>query len=980
MTTVANATPTIQTAIGAATVNNQVIPFMRSREVEFRAWNMRPGRLANFFFGTTNVTRFVQRGSRIVLDTANTAKALVTAVGDNLYCNSTHAFASSLGSSEGNAIWINEDYICVNVSAVGANTLGASDYTALGSLVYQASNVQSAYIAGNVTFEATVVYWNSSDQVLVLQPIAGNLTCNGTSTTNTAAWLWLSGGSKLVSANTLVQGNKFPVNAQIADLTNTANKFLVSAWDHRHGFISGLGTPNANCILATGTVPSDAVGNLVFITGQTGLGQVGQVLTVSGNVIYTNTAFSPVPQGNSTYSIGLPNVDLTGYIAGIYNLPSAGNVLFPCGSETFTITDTSIVDDPNQTMVATSTYIAQGYLGAGKSTYSTPMVNPPSPAAAVGGSIAGGSPAVTIPIAQTTQGTPGPNSTYAGVFSQLAANAAANGIYNGVNLNQTLGTFSVSPVAQVFTTPKPQSQNTNYGIFVSSVDLWFSTGPVGSEPQFPVQVSIVEVDNGFPTQNVLATCVVDFAQIKYSTVPDSINIGPTLIANNTTVTKFEFADPVYLNPATQYALVLYSESPNYEVYIGTVGNIDVSTGGAGGTRRISQAPSLGGFYKSQNASEWTPIPNEMLMFVLNKAQFAINSPLSFTFNMSPVGNIQPYDSILLHSDDLNFSPCSLTYKIDTILANTFALDPSYTQVLVDQPWNFGNDLKTSQVNSMRRRVLLPGNANSVLAQVTMTTQTPDLSPVLNQEMLHALATTNVVNGGEINPENISIITAGNHINAANIVVTIGAPDLPNGVQATANVLGGGVGLVGNSVVAINIINPGFGYSLSPTITISEPSTPANATAVIGGENGITGGNALARYITRPVVLATGFASGDLRVWVSAIMPVGTAIKAYYKVLGVTDPQPFANVPWIQMASTTPNTFSPDQLTPIPIEFCPALGPNGLPSGQLAYTLNGVQYPLGGQFDTFAIKLVMFAYDTTVTPSLQSFQAAAYPAG
>lgn len=966
-----NATPVIQTSLGTATVNNQVIPWMRSREVEFNAVNLRPGRLAQFFFGSTNVTRFVQRASRLLPDLANAANSMVTTVGERLYCNTTHAMASVIGSSQANTIYLNENYICVNISPIGANTLGAADYQ-VGSIVFQ-SNVNPG-IVGNVVFEAQVVYYNSSDKVLALQPLFGTLTCNATSTANFMSYLWLSGGNKVASANTRVQGANFPVNGQVSSLDNTRNRFLVGTYDHRMGVVAGFNPPNANCVIINGTAPSDVVGNLVFISGQTGLGQVGQVLTVTGNVLYTNVTFSPYPAGNSYYSLGAANVDLAGRLCGVYNLPASDTVVFPTGAQVFTISDSSIVDDPNATMTAQGTYIAQGYLGAGISTYATPVVQPTSAGQLAVSSLLATAPSATVPQPQVVSGSPGPNTTYAGVLSQLAANAAANGIYNGVNMNQIGGTFSVSPISQTFTTPKPQNQQSNYGVFVSSVDIWFGAAPVGSQPQFPVQLSLVEVVNGFPTQNVIATAIADFSEIVVTAAPDSINVG-SLIVNNKTVTRFNFPDPVYLNPATDYAMTLYSESPSYEVFVAKVGSIDISTGGANGTRRVSSQPSVGSFFTSQNASQWNPIPNQMLMFVLNKAQFS-TAPLSFTFNMVPIpSQLIPYDSVLLHSSDLNFSPCYLTYKLDTILANTFAPDPTFTQVIPNQPWDFGQDLTISSAASTRRRILLPGNSQSMTLQVSMQTQNPDLSPVFNGERLSALATTNIINNGQINQENISITNGGNHINAANIVVTIGPPDLTGGTQATANVMF----LTGNSVTVVTITSPGSGYSLSPTITLSEPSAPANATAVIAGENGVSGGNALSRYITRPITLSNGFAAGDLRVWISAIMPQGTAIKAYYKVLGVTDSQPFANVPWVQMVSTTSN-FSPDQLTPIEIEFVPALGPNGLPSGILSYMLNGTQYPLGGQFSVFAIKLVFFAADRTVTPKLQSFQAAAYPSG
>lgn len=644
------------------------------------------------------------------------------------------------------------------------------------------------------------------------------------------------------------------------------------------------------------------------------------------------------------------------------------------GSQKFTISDSNIVDDPNATMKADAQYVSQGYLGAGKSTPSTPVVSPTTtqPSSAPPINQPGPSSSQYVSMPQTALATPGPNTTYSGVLSQLAANSAANGVYNGVDLSQLGGNFSVNPIAQTFFTPPPKSQKSNYGIFVSSVDIWFNTKPTGSSPQFPVQLKIVEVQNGFPSQNVVASCSVDYGSIQVSTTPDSVNIGSAII-NNTTSTKFKFLDPVYLQPATEYAIVLYTENPDYEVYTAMVGDVDITSGG-NGNRRISSQPSVGSFFKSQNASTWTTVPNEALMFVLNKAVFS-TSPVSFNFVMKPLTSIVPYDSILLHSSDLNFPPCQLTYKVLTTLANTFSQEPGYTQVLVDTPWNFGHDLKVSSVNSTRRRIILPGNNQSLLCQVSMQTNDPDVSPMFNSELLSAIATTNIINSGQVNPENISVTSGGNHINANNIVVTISPPDLADGIQATANVMV----LSGNAVSFITVTNPGAGYSVAPTITIMEPSAPANATAVVGGEDGQIGGNGITRYVSRKITLANGFAAGDLRVFLNAVRPAGSDVLVYYKALSSTDTQSFSDLPWVKMTLIN-DINSPDQSTPVGLQYCPALGSNDLPSGILQYTKNGVQYPLGGSFQYFAIKIVLFAGDQTVVPTVTTMQVTALPAG
>jgi hypothetical protein len=331
---------------------------------------------------------------------------------------------------------------------------------------------------------------------------------------------------------------------------------------------------------------------------------------------------------------------------------------------------------------------------------------------------------------------------------------------------------------------------------------------------------------------------------------------------------------------------------------------------------------------------------------------------------------------MLNSSDMNFPTGSLTYKVQTTLANTGAPEATFQQVTSGVPLDFSQDLKVSSLNGTRRRLLFPGNNQTLLAQVSLATTDPDVSPVFNAERLSALLTTNIINAGGIREEQISITSGGHHNNAANIIVTISAPDLADGTQATANVP---VLNSDNTVPFIMVTYPGSGYSLAPTVTVSEPGASSNATAIAAGENTSIGGNGIARYITRQVTLANGMDSGDLRVYLSAVRPAGTDICVYYKVLSSVDTQSFVNLPWVKMAIVN-DLNSPDQITPIQLLFCPSLGPNGLPSGKLSYNTGGVQYPLNGTFKFFAIKIVLFADDPTVVPSVLSMQTIAYPAG
>jgi len=319
------------------------------------------------------------------------------------------------------------------------------------------------------------------------------------------------------------------------------------------------------------------------------------------------------------------------------------------------------------------------------------------------------------------------------------------------------------PLAQTFVTPKSKSLKQNYGIFASSVDLWFKNKPTGDSPQFPVVVRLVETKNGYPTTSILASSVVQCQNIKINAggnVPDSANIGSDFAKNNT-ATRFSFDDPVYLAPDTEYGIVVHSESPDYQVFISDIGSYDISYSGATSSisvgtstisnllytyltvdeafavsdallyntsvkaaiaasntslrdsliqtilstyrsnnpaqalsaadpnityyavdpssgnafqmtnlqatnaqNKISAPPNVGSFFLYQNSSTWAPLKNQMLMFVLNKAQFTTD-PVIVNFRVDPKSRMQAIDDIMLSASYTAFPTSKLNFGMKT---------------------------------------------------------------------------------------------------------------------------------------------------------------------------------------------------------------------------------------------------------------------------------------------------------------------------
>ena len=131
------------------------------------------------------------------------------------------------------------------------------------------------------------------------------------------------------------------------------------------------------------------------------------------------------------------------------------------------------------------------------------------------------------------------------------------------------------------------------------------------------------------------------------------------------------------------------------------------------------------------------------------------------------------------------------------------------------------------------------------------------------------------------------------------------------------------------------------------------------------ETNPSNGNAAAKYVTRMVTLAQGFEADNISVFFDANMQSGSSIEVYAKVLAADDNDTFNNKPWVLI----PNTSSTVTYSSSATDYM-----------EQEYTLSGVSYTSGGvqynNFQSFAIKVVMYSDDATVIPQIKNFRAIA----
>lgn len=104
------------------------------------------------------------------------------------------------------------------------------------------------------------------------------------------------------------------------------------------------------------------------------------------------------------------------------------------------------------------------------------------------------------------------------------------------------------------------------------------------------------------------------------------------LTESTTPTFFEFDYPVYLENDTEYALVVETDSIDYELWSSKLGQTDIAT-----STVITTQPSLGSLYKSQNTENWTEDLDQDLKFTLYRAEFDITRPAELLLKNKSLG-------------------------------------------------------------------------------------------------------------------------------------------------------------------------------------------------------------------------------------------------------------------------------------------------------------------------------------------------------
>ena len=275
--------------LNATSTGNEVVRFIRQNEVLLIADSLCPDRTANVFFDQTNINQYVQVGNRLELNPANNASIFVP--NEGIINTTTNAYAKVIGTSN-NIVYLNQNFVTVNISAYGVGTLNSSDY-AKDDIVFQYNPANTA-----VSFQGKVEYYDSVGGLLTVQARFGTL--NAASTHTNSRTIYKLNGSVKANATSFRYGNQFPAGSTIRSTSNVSNTGLVVSLAHSSGsYIAN----NGNNLLVNGNA-NNALGQTLTIVSGTGFGLTRTITSVIANNELVLNSPLPTLTSNTRYTYG----------------------------------------------------------------------------------------------------------------------------------------------------------------------------------------------------------------------------------------------------------------------------------------------------------------------------------------------------------------------------------------------------------------------------------------------------------------------------------------------------------------------------------------------------------------------------------------------------------------------------------------------------------------------------------------------------
>lgn len=506
----------------------------------------------------------------------------------------------------------------------------------------------------------------------------------------------------------------------------------------------------------------------------------------------------------------------------------------------------------------------------------------------------------------------------------------------------------MATLAQTFNTT-----NIIGGMYLSAIGLFFKT----KDPSAAISIEIRETDDGAPSKKI---------------IPNSqVTLQPASVAVNDyaqTETKFSFPGPVILEEDKEYAIVVSSNSTNYNAWCATMGGAAVNAAVA-----ISKQPNPGTMFISANGTVWVPDVMSDLMFKVYRANFTTNTNFNLQVKAKALPTVYAKGHILetttssstvyfnvknhglFVNDKVSLSinnPSPSTFNGLTVTdingAGGASVSKEYTVTYADQN-SFGVDVGVNATATgicYVKSLALTVNAKADLVNIAARY----IKPTGTECDFYIKTVSGRSRGGSQARYVPSVTFEKVDVNSD---IEFSTPIMIPSIQNKAQFLPSTDALEIRSVLSTTNSNVSpilrqdlMIVTMVDQILDDEVTVPSRRFVA---ETDASNGTALAKYISTPVMLETKATS--LKIMFAANIVTGNQVDVYYKIsetdhLNGTE---WVNIPYTnQMFSTTSGEM---------IDY--DMEVQGLP-----------------EFKTFAIKLVMRGSNSCLCPRVSSLRALA----
>ena len=527
------------------------------------------------------------------------------------------------------------------------------------------------------------------------------------------------------------------------------------------------------------------------------------------------------------------------------------------------------------------------------------------------------------------------------------------------------------PLAQTFIVPET---NQSQGIFISSIDVCFSSKP--NTPTLAQNPSSVMMEirpctagGGTPSRDYVLDASGRPARAEVLGDDILVSDGNETLPSfdDGRFTKFRFPVPVYIEPNKKYAFVLMANSSEYKVWINDINTPLIADGVLDGTISDPMITTTAGgrknhggtLFKAHSGSQtWEEDLTSDMMFRINRCQF---TPTTGQADLSVGQDIDTainYSSVYFNPNYGSgvFTPSPKHATVEYTQYQTVTAGGSSLAAIDD----FSANRDTTMPSAMQLRASQNNGDFKVTAKLSRPSSTDSISPVINIEDWQCLFNDYSINDGAITDEMIEIIGGGSGY-AVNNTFNVGG-----GVGAAAIIKVTEVG-DGGVITKMEVVSGGSGFSGATTITEGTVDGSGATIRILGEEGADTGGNATFRYISKKISLSSGMDASDLRAFITAKIPTGTSLHVYYRVLSANDGESLEQKNFRRMRQVNPTLDAKfDDFREIEFDT------GG--DDQITYVdTGGSSY---SDFSTFQMKIVGYSSSTVKVPSLRDIRAIA----